>query len=109
MASEFGVTVEPTSRSTFSSEMSLRAFFTAVVVSVASSRMMYSIFCPATSFGSSAKVFFSGMPRDAAGPVAETLTPTLICACAVAATLVRTLSATAPRKVRVRAALHGWA
>jgi hypothetical protein len=30
---------------------------------------------PATSLGSSAIVFFSGIPSDAAGPVADTVTP----------------------------------
>ena len=32
--------------------------------------------------GISEKVFFSGMPSEAAGPVAETVTPTLMSACA---------------------------
>jgi hypothetical protein len=40
IASEFGVMVEPTITSTLSSVSSLRVFFTAVVVSVASSRTM---------------------------------------------------------------------
>src|SRR3569623_2135 len=80
IASEAGVTVEPTSRSTFSSDTSLRAFLTAVVVSVASSSTMYCTLLPAIFFGSSEMVFFSGMPSEAAGPVADTVTPTLICA-----------------------------
>src|SRR5438132_12003494 len=75
MASELGVTVDPTTRSTLSSEISLRVFFTAVVVSDASSRTIYSTVLPAIVFGISAKVFFSGMPSDAAGPVADTVTP----------------------------------
>src|ERR1035437_4049130 len=80
ITNEFGVTVEPMSTSTLSSEISLRAFFTAVVVSEASSRTIYSTLLPAISLGNSAIVFFSGMPSDAAGPVADTVTPTLICA-----------------------------
>ena len=40
IASEFGVTVEPITMSTLSSEISLRMFLTAVVVSEASSRTM---------------------------------------------------------------------
>jgi len=43
------------------------------------------IFCPATVVGSSAAVFFSGMPSDAAGPVADTEMPTLMSAQAGAA------------------------
>ena len=35
---------------------------------------------PPAVFGHSATVFFSGIPSDAAGPVAETVTPTLTCA-----------------------------
>ena len=58
----------------------MRAFFTAVVVSVASSSTTQFTFSPAMVFGSSAKVFFSGMPSDAAGPVADTLTPTVMSA-----------------------------
>ncbi len=51
IASEFGVTVEPTTTSTLSSLMSLRVFLTAVVVSVASSSTKYSIFLPADLLG----------------------------------------------------------
>ncbi len=83
IASEPGTAVEPINRSTFSSLISLRAFLTAVVLSVASSSTMYCTFWPAISFGNRAKVFFSGMPSEAAGPVAETLTPTLIWAMAL--------------------------
>ncbi|WP_371881139.1 hypothetical protein [Caballeronia sp. S22] len=36
---------------------------------------MYSTFCPPISFGNNATVLFSGMPSEAAGPVAETVTP----------------------------------
>jgi hypothetical protein len=43
---------------------------------------MYSTVFPALFFGHIATVFFSGMPSDAAGPVAETVTPILICDCA---------------------------
>ncbi|MNN58639.1 hypothetical protein D3C81_1736960 [compost metagenome] len=60
-------------------------FLTAVVVSVASSSTKYSIFLPAISLGSSVNVFFSGMPSEAAGPVADTVTPTLTWALAAPA------------------------
>ncbi len=100
MASEFGVMVEPMMISTLSSAISLRAFFTAVVVSDASSRTMYSTFLPAISFGSKAKVFFSGMPKEAAGPVADTLTPTLICAEALLANTSDNMAGKAASKNR---------
>jgi hypothetical protein len=38
------------------------------------------IFSPAIVLGISAIVFFSGIPSDAAGPVADTVTPTLMSA-----------------------------
>ncbi|MNN18165.1 hypothetical protein D3C81_1313700 [compost metagenome] len=103
MASEFGVTVEPTTTSTLSSLISLRVFLTAVVVSEASSRTMYSIFLPATSFGISVKVFFSGIPSDAAGPVADTVTPTLTWAWAAPA--ARQAAAIASRLARLKSIL----
>ncbi len=71
IASEFGVIVEPTITSTLSSVISLRAFLTAVVVSDASSSTMYCTFLPPIVCGISAKVLRSGMPSDAAGPVAD--------------------------------------
>src|SRR5450830_492067 len=37
--------------------------------------------------GSKAMVFFSGIPSDAAGPVVERVTPTLMSACAIPAAL----------------------
>jgi hypothetical protein len=40
-------------------------------------------FWPPIVCGISAIVFFSGMPSDAAGPVAETVTPTVMSACAM--------------------------
>ena len=46
---------------------------------------MYCTLLPAISFGSSAIVFFSGIPSDAAGPVADSVTPIFTCADAVAA------------------------
>ena len=52
------------------------------MVSLASSRTMYSTLFPAMVLGHIATVFFSGMPSDAAGPVADTVTPILICDCA---------------------------
>ncbi len=47
--------------------------------------MIQLIFSPAIAVGSSSNVFFSGMPSDAAGPVADSVTPTLMSACAGAA------------------------
>ena len=46
-------------------------------------------FWPPIVCGISAIVFFSGMPSDAAGPVAETVTPTLMSACATLASVAR--------------------
>ncbi len=103
IASELGVTVEPTITSTLSSLISLRVFLTAVVVSEASSSTMYSIFLPAISLGISVKVFFSGMPSDAAGPVADTVTPTLTCAWAAPA--ARLAAAIASRLARLKSIL----
>ena len=85
IASEFGVIVEPTMTSTLSSEISLRVLVTALVVSEPSSRTIQLTFWPPIVVGSSSKVFFSGMPSDAAGPVADSVTPTLMSACAGAA------------------------
>src|SRR5690606_34297513 len=69
MARDPGVIEVPTSTSTLSSVTSLREFFTAWVVSVASSSTIHSIFWPAASEGSRATVLRSGMPSEAAGPV----------------------------------------
>src|SRR2546429_4456335 len=85
MASELGVVVDPMIASTALSEISFLAFCTASVLSLASSRTMYSTLFPAMVLGHIATVFFSGMPSDAAGPVADTVTPILICDCAVPA------------------------
>jgi hypothetical protein len=84
MPSEFGVVVDPMSASTLLSPMSLRVFWTAVVVSDASSSTMYSIDLPPAVFGHIGIVLRSGMPSDAAGPVADTVTPIRTCAAAVA-------------------------
>ncbi len=84
IASEFGVMVEPTTTSTLSSVISLRVFLTAVVVSEASSSTMYWTLRPPIVCGISGKVLRSGMPSEAAGPVAETVTPTLM-SCATTA------------------------
>src|ERR1700712_4221004 len=86
MASAFGVVLGPTTMSTFSSVVSLRRLRTALVVSDASSRMMYSTFWPATSLGHSSIALRVGAPIAAAGPVVEIVTPTLICAWADCAT-----------------------
>ena len=80
IASEFGVIVEPTTTSTLSSVMSFFVLVTAFVVSEASSRTIQLIFWPLIVVGRSSIVFFSGMPSDAAGPVAESVTPTLMSA-----------------------------
>ena len=75
IASEFGVIVEPRITSTLSSLMSLRVLVTARVVSDASSSTIQLTFSPPIVAGSSSIVFFSGMPSDAAGPVADSVTP----------------------------------
>src|SRR5437764_378733 len=85
IASEFGVIVDPTRTSTLSSAISLRALVTAFVVSDPSSSTIQLIFCPATVVGNNSIVFFSGIPSDAAGPVAESVTPIVISASAVPA------------------------
>src|ERR1035441_10203051 len=82
IASEFGVVVEPMMTSTLFSAISLRVLTTAALESLASSRTMYSIDWPPTVLGSSAIVFFSGMPSETAGPVVESVTPTLTWAAA---------------------------
>src|SRR5664279_439561 len=80
IASVFGVVVEPMMASTLFSLMNFRVLTTAALESLASSRTMYSIDWPATVFGSSAMVFFSGMPSETAGPVVDSVTPILTCA-----------------------------
>ena len=97
IASELGVVVEPMIASTLFSPISFFVFCTAVVVSVASSSRMYSTLFPATVFGHNGIVFFSGMPREAAGPVADTVTPILTCACADAANPSATAASRPPR------------
>ena len=82
IANELGVIVEPTTTSTLSSAINLRMFVTAFVVSDASSSTIQLIFCPATVVGRSSIVFLSGMPSEAAGPVAESVTPMLMSALA---------------------------
>ena len=64
-------------------------------MSEASSSTIQLIFSPPIVVGSSSNVFFSGMPSDAAGPVAEMVTPTLISASAGAATASTTAAASA--------------
>ena len=95
IASEFGVIVEPTTTSTLFSEMSFFVLVTALVVSEPSSRTIQLTFSPPIVVGSSSNVFFSGMPSDAAGPVADSVTPTLMSACADTATRRRQASAAA--------------
>src|SRR6185369_15090236 len=85
IASELGVIVEPTTTSTLSSEMSFFVLVTALVVSEPSSSTIQLTFCPPIVVGNSSNVFFSGMPSEAAGPVADSVTPTLICPWAVSA------------------------
>ena len=99
IASELGVIVEPTMTSTLSSEMSLRVLVTALVVSEPSSRTIQLTFCPPMLVGSSSNVFFSGMPSDAAGPVADNVTPTLMSPRAGAVTRT-SAAASAGKKLR---------
>ena len=69
--------------STFCSSSSFLTSVTVCVESDASSSTMYSTSRPPIFFGSSAAVFFCGMPTTAVGPVADEITPTFIWACAV--------------------------
>ena len=78
IASELGVTVEPTITSTLSSLRSLRVLVTALVVSEPSSSTIQLTFWPPIVVGSSSKVLRSGMPSEAAAPVADSVTPTLM-------------------------------
>ena len=72
------VKLGPIKISTLSSLISFLAFRTAIPGSLASSRMMYSIGCPAMFFGHSNTAFFEAAPIAAAGPVIDKSTPTLI-------------------------------
>ncbi len=92
IASELGVIVEPTMTSTLSSEISFLVLVTALVVSEPSSSTIQLIFWPPIVVGTSSKVFFSGMPSDAAGPVADSVTPTLMSACADRANPARAMA-----------------
>ena len=56
---------------------------------------MYCTLLPAISFGSSAIVFFSGIPSYAAGPVADSVTPIFTCADAAVAAHTRLAASTA--------------
>ena len=86
IARELGVIVDPTITSTLSSLSSFRVFLTASVVSDLSSRTMKLSFCPPiVGEPIISIVFFSGMPSDAAGPVAESVTPMLMSAMAMPA------------------------
>src|SRR5207249_3206537 len=81
-------------------------------------RTMYSTLFPAMVFGHIAMVFFSGIPSDAAGPVAEMVTPILICPCAPDASAMSAPATSArvmiramfsPPCIRVRAGYdNGW-
>ena len=93
IASDAGVVLLPIRASTAFSSISLRALATALVLSAASSSTMYSIDCPATVLGSSATELRCGTPNDAAGPVVEMVTPTLIWAAAGSASRTVTSSA----------------
>jgi hypothetical protein len=64
---------------------------------------MYSIFCPAISFGSNAIVFFSGIPSDAAGPVADTVTPIFMSAKACVLTTADMLATSAAVEIQRKA------
>ena len=87
-------------RSTLSSLTNFSAFCRARVVSDASSSTMNSTFCPAIVVGTNWNVLRSGMPSDAAGPVADTVTPTLTCAWAgsAAAPIAAATAAAASRR-----------
>src|SRR5258706_11359402 len=85
IASESGAVGERMIASPLSSSVSRRVLTTAALESLASSSTTYSTDLPAIVFGSSAIVFFSGMPSETAGPVVDSVTPILIWACAPAA------------------------
>src|ERR1019366_8194567 len=86
IARELGVIVDPTITSTLSLLSNFRVFLTASVVSDLSSRTMKLSFCPPiVGEPIISIVFFSGMPSDAAGPVAESVTPILMSAAAMPA------------------------
>src|SRR5438128_1922334 len=75
-----GVVLVPMMASTAESPSSFLVLCTALVVSVASSSTMYSTLLPPIDLGHMAMVFLAGMPSDAAGPVADTMTPIFTCA-----------------------------
>ena len=109
IASVFGVVVEPMMASTLFSLISFLVLTTAALESLASSRTMYSIDLPPAVFGSSAIVFFSGMPSELAGPVVDRVTPILICASAAhgsAATRTQAIGRAA-RRIRFMARSPG--
>ena len=103
MASEAGVVEDPTSTSTFSSSSNLRAFATARVASAPSSSTMYSTSCPAMLLGSSAMELRCGMPSEAAGPVVEMVTPTLMVSAAAEAASAPEIKPATARATRRRA------
>src|ERR1700754_2387411 len=76
----FGEPDGPMIASTFCSSSSFLTSVTVCVESEASSSTMYSTSMPPIFFGSSAALFFCGMPTTAVAPVAEAITPTFICA-----------------------------
>ena len=57
------------------SDSSFLTFMTLCVESLASSNTMYSIVRSPIFFGSSAAVFFCGMPTTAVGPVEDAINP----------------------------------
>jgi len=75
MARAAGLVVGPIRASTLCSPISFFTAVTALVGSDASSRTMYSTFCPPISAGSRATLFFWGMPTWAVTPVEEAMTP----------------------------------
>ena len=80
MAAAIGVAAEPMMTSTLSSVTKRRAFFTPIVGSVASSRMMTLSFSPAIVFGQNSMPFLLGMPSAEVGPVSGMLTPIVMSA-----------------------------
>ncbi len=81
-AMALGEPVGPMIASTFSSVISFLKMVTDWVGSLASSSEMYSTARSPIFPGSSATVFFCGMPTIAVGPVADVTTPTLTWAAA---------------------------
>ena len=79
----------------------MRACLTALVGSVASSKIRYCTGCPPSVFGSTLNVFLYGMPSEAPGPVAPVITPTLTWAAADNAKVAAAMAASDLRNIVV--------